>query len=499
METLVTGVDYDFELSHHAKVHLAFRHRLAVPSDTLTAVFEGKHKHWTDGTPLFRLTLLSGKKLPVILRGRKIITVYPNTAVMRSNAARDFCHSISTALDVRPDLYSLDEIVEWSRRFEEEQGNLKVHHLQRDIRAKASAWSQETSSLVEALADARSVIERLECENRALLQASTSEQSAQSGLAKLSEAPAVEVVNSELVHIAAPAVHDDKDIHFGIGGDGELVGLNGSGNPIYRFGKCQVIEVREAESPGSAHEIVFSQSLKTRVLSTNFKNYLKAYEPGDTEIFTAFVNGRHYLNGKTGINPLPASSTSESGNSSNSAVHDPSQARRLSRLMAIKAFYLGRGMFDSPASTTALELIQKKLAALETENNPELEVLVFYNLLAAEMTRDHSATITLREKARALETGTNSNLFDLYMELVEAIQRPVKLDHMTGRYMMGRTVLERRDLKSTSLTVDIGWAVDEALDDLGYADGDLSEKEMTFIYETSLKDLLRSDRPKDWL
>ena len=87
---------------------------------------------------------------------------------MRSSSATEFCHCIGTALDASPELYSLDDVVEWSTRFEREQGRLRIHHLQQDIRLRAESWSDRTHKLIEALSASRVKIERLEAQVESL-------------------------------------------------------------------------------------------------------------------------------------------------------------------------------------------------------------------------------------------------------------------------------------------------------------------------------------------
>ena len=91
-----------------------------------------------------------------------------------------------------------------------------------------------------------------------------------------------------------------QEIVFGISGTGEAVGRTlRDERPVYRFSDCEVTEIKLAE-PGTQdwHEILFFQNGRQRVLSTRYKKYLESYQRGDSEIFTVYMGGRHYVHSK---------------------------------------------------------------------------------------------------------------------------------------------------------------------------------------------------------
>ena len=488
MEELVAGVFYDFALTTHAKIQLAFRHRIAHEAEELRASYDGKHKRWTPDRPLFKLTLESGKRLPVILRGNTVVTVYPSSAVMQSSIASEFCHCIGTALTVSPELYSLDEVVGWSQRFEGEQGNLRVHHLQRDIRIRAQSWSEDTNNLVKVLAEANARVEQLENEIVAL-------QAANLTLISLpANQPATYLAGtSDEAVIADTAVSAAEgstgEILFGINGAGDLVAHNASNHPIYRFSDCEVIQINEADAlSNEAHELVFIQNGRQRVLSTFFPKYLREYQVGDTEIFTAFVNGRHHVNGR----PFTLQPANDIGQ-----IFDPSRFLREKKLLTLKAFNLGRSMSNSHTLPEAIRLIHKKVGALEGQDNVDDRLEVFYLLILAESIRGKDGDIIARQKAQSADQRSKLGMYEMYMEIVEETLEKLSVDQMTGRLVSGNSIQTRKAAPIRDENGDVEdracQMIDTALDTLGFSDSDLTESELNFIYRWRLTDLLESD------
>lgn len=488
MKDLVAGVIYNFKLTWHAKIQLAFRHKVAHAANDLSATFDGKHKQWTPDRALFKLILSSGKKVPVILKGDTIVTVYPNSAVMQSASGQEFCHCISTALTVSPELYSLQEIVDWSKRFEKDQGSLRVHHLQRDIRERATSWSEDTNSLVRILADATVKIERLESEIRTLQAANEALLSLPVSQPKSRSASTVET--PPIADIETPESAESTDeILFGIIGAGDLIAHNASNNPIYRFSDCEVLQINEADpSSNDAHEIIFMQNKKKRVLSTAFPKYLSEYQLGDKEIFTAFVNGQHHVNSRP-YNYDPAKPAEQGV--------DPSRFLRVTKLLTLKAFHLGRGIASSATLAQAIHMVKQKITSLQDRSDCDNRLPLFYKLLLAESLRGKNGDISARQEAQHTDQQSDLGMYEMYMEVVEQTQGRVTVDRMTGRHMGGNSIEIQKsvpilsdDKHADAQTYQI---IDIALATLGYSDSDLTESELNFIYRWPLTDLIESD------
>ena len=338
------------------------------------------------------------------------------------------------------------------------------------------------------MADATVKIERLECEIRTLQAANEALLSLPVSQPKSRAASTVET--PPIADIETPESAESTDeILFGIIGAGDLIAHNASNNPIYRFSDCEVLEINEADpSYNDAHEIIFMQNKKKRVLSTAFPKYLSEYQLGDKEIFTAFVNGQHHVNSKP-YNYDPAKPAEQGV--------DPSRFLRVTKLLTLKAFHLGRGIANSATLPQAIHMIDQKITSLQHQGDCDNRLPLFYQLLLAESVRGKNGDISARQEAQYADRQSDLGMYEMYMEIVEQTLGRVTLDRMTGRHMSGNSIEIQKSVPvlgdGKHVDARAYQIIDIALDTLGYSDSDLTKSELDFIYQWRLTDLIESD------
>ena len=106
----------------------------------------------------------------------------------------------------------------------------------------------------------------------------------------------------------------------------------------------------------------------------------------------------------------------------------------------------------------------------------------------------------LSEFGRDIDMRGNLGLFEPYMEIVEATQQRAKTDYLTGQHIMSGAVTSRVEIfRKNSADLEVSWVIDAALDALGYSEHDLNASELKFLHQTTMRDLLDSEKITDAL
>ncbi|MDA9191147.1 hypothetical protein N9O71_00930 [bacterium] len=298
MPDLVVNVQYEFNLSAHARTMLAFRHAYLTESYSIEGFYGGLTTNRRKTRQLHSLILPRGKKVPAILDGLSVVTIFPNSNVMDTREASEIVHCIEAAnLAADGELFPLADIIELNKRFQQEQGGFKVADLRREIKARTKNKGQAFHALIIENAHLKVQNEELEEENLTL-QAHISSLDEKIELIKKIDPIAETPKAATKPATATPSGKVDKAT-FGISGNAKLVNRTAYNKPVYKFSNCEILEVVIAEAGSSDwHEVVFRQGKKIRVLSSKYKKYVEKYRPGDTEIFTVYMGKRHFVHHK---------------------------------------------------------------------------------------------------------------------------------------------------------------------------------------------------------
>ena len=153
------------------------------------------------------------------------------------------------------------------------------------------------------------------------------------------------------------------------------------------------------------------------------------------------------------------------------------------KLLVLKTFYLGRAISEKKTTKSqALDMIARAIAILEERADRKSRVrLLFYLLLEAEALRGSDAMYELREKAKAISSELDANIFEDYMLIEEITQTRKKA------YGLHSGQISDQGVRS-GMHVDWGfdgsrvWSVysDDASRALGIDTECLSKKSFTF-------------------
>ena len=166
---------------------------------------------------------------------------------------------------------------------------------------------------------------------------------------------------------------------------------------------------------------------------------------------------------------------------------------RQEKILALKAFYLGRAIAPRPISRNrALQLLEDAIDQLQASNEPTNRIrLAMYYLIRAEITRGDELPIDDRLAAQTLCLDINSALFDYFMAVEQATQSKQRIDTSD---MVNLPIVDRGiQLRNTSAWDSSLTQSDLALGALGLTYEDLSEQEGLFLEKATLKELLLED------
>lgn len=163
------------------------------------------------------------------------------------------------------------------------------------------------------------------------------------------------------------------------------------------------------------------------------------------------------------------------------------------QLIALKIFYLGRGVANSPTKSAAVDLVQQELDSLSVSGSQRTR-FIFFNLLLAEIFRGEPNSISYREIAFAASKENDSEIYEAYMKIVQETQKQSSVDALTGRNVEIGQVESRRSVHSEDeFGVVRSWVVDNALVALQLSWADLTAEEREFIDQTKLVDIIACD------
>jgi len=162
------------------------------------------------------------------------------------------------------------------------------------------------------------------------------------------------------------------------------------------------------------------------------------------------------------------------------------------KLIALKAFYLGRKIAESNKSYLAEPPIEKALSFLSKKHDPvDKRREVFYLLLMAEIHRGKDDAVTFRERARNLDKEYELGIYPLYMKVVDATQTRVNAGGISGSVLTSPEIKNERGVTFNQDFWGPMSSWDFAIASLNLDDRALSDRDIRFLHKTTLVEILR--------
>ena len=315
---LVADLEYDFSLSIHARVGLAFRYGIEVEEGSISAFYLGPGKK-----NAIRLSI-NGKTVNAITvikqETRLIVTVLPKDVIFQHSDANRLFSGFDVLFAASPNLFSLAEVIQWRSEWvsSQQEGNIKkknvdalrdearrrrknlpeTHEIQSD--SPDDSTNNKNAAGDESIAEAWSVIQRLKEENNDLEEALLNQQSLLMELHLQTNNSDPESSKSEPIK-DMPTFDisdiDEADIRLGAPDNGMYVSKNAKGKKILRHDDCVVCHISMNEQDrNDFHEVVIRYKDLYYVLITKFKATVSTYRVGDTSIYTVKYGLHNFLN-----------------------------------------------------------------------------------------------------------------------------------------------------------------------------------------------------------
>ena len=134
------GVEYNLELNLHSKLMLAFRYGIAIEEEYVSAFFEGyfKPSNTEDSTGRVKCKFnIKGQKVSAVMKNLALITALPMSQIFDTADAKAVAVGFDFALTIDPDLFTMQEIVDWRDQYLHSNGGVTKDDLRREIKKRA--------------------------------------------------------------------------------------------------------------------------------------------------------------------------------------------------------------------------------------------------------------------------------------------------------------------------------------------------------------------------
>ena len=156
--------------------------------------------------------------------------------------------------------------------------------------------------------------------------------------------------------------------------------------------------------------------------------------------------------------------------------------------MALKSFYLGRGIADSKQKSQAIDKIKNAISILSGLDNIESKKRkLFYMLLLSEILRDNNESITIRGDALQLSKDFSLSAYGYYMQIVSATSTKKQVNDIAN--FARNTSITNHRIGGSSWDEKYH---DNAMFSLGISSDDLTDKNFKFLFNTSMKEIMES-------
>lgn len=132
--------EYELKLNLHSKIMLAFRYGIAIEKEFVTAVFRGydKPSNAQDSSERVKCRFnIEGQKVLAIMQNLVLVTALPISRVYDTADAKSVAVGFDFALAMAPDLFTMQEIVDWREGYLFSNGGINKDDLRREIKKRA--------------------------------------------------------------------------------------------------------------------------------------------------------------------------------------------------------------------------------------------------------------------------------------------------------------------------------------------------------------------------
>ncbi|TQQ35935.1 hypothetical protein FLL64_19120 [Vibrio cholerae] len=139
-----------------------------------------------------------------------------------------------------------------------------------------------------------------------------------------------------------------------------------------------------------------------------------------------------------------------------------------------------------------IRIIENGLELLSSVASPESGFReIFYALLLAEILRGNELSLKYRLRARNVVPNVGTDLFDIYMKIVDATQVRAHVDSFSGVTIPTPEISNKRHMICSTDWLDEGVSWDDAMAAIGLDSRDLDDKTEKFLYRVSLKEIMK--------
>jgi|TARA_B110000967_G_scaffold6367_1_gene6388 hypothetical protein len=134
------GVEYELTLNLHSKVMLAFRYGIAIEGQCVSAFFEGylKSSNTEDSSERLKCKFnIEGHKVLAVMQNRMLVTALPTSRIYDTADAKSVVVGFDFALAMAPDLFTMQEVVDWRDDYLDSNGGITKDDLRREIKKRA--------------------------------------------------------------------------------------------------------------------------------------------------------------------------------------------------------------------------------------------------------------------------------------------------------------------------------------------------------------------------
>jgi hypothetical protein len=132
--------EYELRLNLHSKIMLAFRYGIAIEKEFVTAVFNGSDmpSNAQDSSERVKCKLkIEGVEVLAVMQDLMLVTALPISTIYNTPDAKSVAVGFDFALAMAPNLFTMQEIVDWREGYLHSNGGINKDDLRREIKKRA--------------------------------------------------------------------------------------------------------------------------------------------------------------------------------------------------------------------------------------------------------------------------------------------------------------------------------------------------------------------------
>ena len=132
--------EYELKLNLHSKIMLAFRYGIAIEKEFVTAVFNGSDmpSNAQDSSERVKCKFkIEGVEVLAVMQDLMLVTALPISTIYNTPDAKSVAVGFDFALAMAPNLFTMQEIVDWREGYLHSNGGINKDDLRREIKKRA--------------------------------------------------------------------------------------------------------------------------------------------------------------------------------------------------------------------------------------------------------------------------------------------------------------------------------------------------------------------------